>query len=188
MLAPKSSQNLLSYITGWLTVLGWQGFNASAAVLTATSIQGVVILTCPTYSPQSWHGTLMAWAVAVFALSINDLVSSIPAKIETLLLILHVVGFVAILTPLVYLAPHSSPQQVFTVFTNAGEWPTQGLSFFVGLTGLVFAFLGTDGAIHMSEEVKNASCAAINGSECAHQWGTWLRLPHRDGLLSRGHR
>lgn len=83
--------------------------------------------------------------------------SSVLAKIETLILILHIVGFVAILIPLVYLAPHSSPQQVFTVFANAGGWPTQGLSFFVGLVGLVFAFLGTDGVIHISEEIKNAA-------------------------------
>lgn len=157
MLAPKSSQNVLSYITGWLTVLGWQALSASAALLTATSIQGVVILACPTYNPKNWHGTLMAWAVAICALGINALVSTILAKMEALILILHIVGFVAIMVPLIYLAPHSSPQQVFTVFENAGEWATQGLSFFVGLTGLVFAFIGTDGAIHMSEEVKNAA-------------------------------
>ncbi|KAF6218105.1 hypothetical protein HO133_006063 [Letharia lupina] len=157
MLAPKSSQKILSYITGWLTVLGWQAQIASASYLTGTTIQGVVILTCPTYDPQRWHGTLLAWAVVICGLGINTLVSSILAKIETLILILHIVAFVAILIPLVYLGPHSSPQEVFTVFTNAGGWPTQGLSFFVGLVGPVFAFLGTDGAIHISEEVRNAA-------------------------------
>ena len=159
MLAPKSSQNILSYITGWLTVLGWQAQIAAGAYLTGTTIQGVVILACPTYEPKNWHGTLMAWAVVTCALGINTLVSSVLAKIEALILILHVVGFIAILIPLVYLAPHSSPQRVFTVFENAGSWPTQGLSFFVGLVGNVFAFIGTDGAIHMSEEVKNATLA-----------------------------
>ena len=114
-------------------------------------------MTSPTYNPKNWHGTLFAWAVVICSLGINTLVSSVLAKIEVMILILHIVGFVAILIPLVYLAPHSSPQQVFTVFMNAGGWPTQGLSFFVGLVGLVFAFLGTDGAIHMSEEVKNAA-------------------------------
>ncbi len=157
MLAPKSSQKILSYITGWLTVLGWQATIASASYLTGTSIQGVIILTSPTYNPQSWHGTLLTWAVVTLGLGINTLVSSVLAKIEALILILHVVGFVAILIPLVYLAPHTSPEQVLTVFMNSGGWPTQGLSFFVGLVGIVFAFIGTDGAIHMSEEVKNAA-------------------------------
>ena len=157
MLAPRSSQKILSYITGWLTVLGWQASMASAAFLTGTSIQGVVILTSPTYIPKSWHGTLLTWAVVICSLSVNTLVSSVLAKIETLVLILHIAGFLAILVPLVYLAPHSSPQEVFEVFANAGGWPTQGLSFFVGLVGFVFAFIGTDGAVHISEEVKNAA-------------------------------
>ncbi len=157
MLAPKSSQKILSYITGWLTVLGWQATIAAASYLTGTSIQGVIILTSPTYNPKSWHGTLLTWAVVILGLGINTLVSSILAKIEALILILHIVGFVAILIPLVYLAPHTSPEQVFTVFMNSGGWPTQGLSFFVGLVGIVFSFIGTDGAIHMSEEVKNAA-------------------------------
>lgn len=157
MLAPKSSQKILSYITGWLTVLGWQALIAAASYLTGTTVQGVVILTCPTYNPKNWHGTLMAWAVVIVSLAINTFVSTVLAKIETLILILHIVGFIAILIPLVYLAPHSSPHKVLTVFTNAGGWPTQGVSFFVGIIGLVFAFLGSDGAIHMSEEVKNAA-------------------------------
>ena len=93
----------------------------------------------------------------ICSLSINTLVSTVLAKIETLILILHIAGFLAILVPLVYLAPHSSPQEVFGVFVNAGGWPTQGVSFFVGIVGIVFAFVGTDGAIHISEEVKNAA-------------------------------
>ena len=157
MLAPKPLARVLSYITGWLTVLGWQAVITSASYLTGTGIQGVVILTVPSYDPKMWHGTLMTWAVAICAFGINTFVSTVLAKIETIVLVLHIVGFVALLIPLVYLAPHSSPRDVFTVFVNAGDWPTQTLSFFVGIIGIVFAFVGTDGAIHMSEEVKNAA-------------------------------
>ncbi|KAL9000335.1 MAG: hypothetical protein Q9169_001052 [Polycauliona sp. 2 TL-2023] len=59
--------------------------------------------------------------------------------------------------PLVYMAPHGSATDVFTLFVNAGGWQTTGLSFFVGIYGNVFSFLGTDAAIHMSEEIANAS-------------------------------
>ena len=159
MLAPKASARVLSYITGWLTVLGWQAAITAASYLTGTGIQGVVIVTVPNYNPKMWHGTLMTWAVVICAFGINTLVSTVLAKIEAIVLILHIVGFVALLIPLVYLAPHSSPRDVFTVFLNAGDWPTQTLSFFVGIIGIVFAFIGTDGAIHMSEEVKNAALA-----------------------------
>jgi len=50
----------------------------------------------------------------------------------------------------------ASAQQVFTEFSNGGAWPTQGLSFFIGLIGSVFAMFGCDAAVHMSEEVSNA--------------------------------
>ena len=41
------------------------------------------------------------------------------------------------------LAPaKASTHDVFTDFLNGGAWPTDGLSFFVGLVGSVFAMFG----------------------------------------------
>lgn len=59
--------------------------------------------------------------------------------------------------PLVYLAPHGNAHDVFATFLNLGGWDTQALSFFVGLSGNAFAFLGADCVYHMSEEIKNAT-------------------------------
>lgn len=42
-------------------------------------------------------------------------------------------------------------------FINGENWPNDGLSFFVGLLGNVYAFFGADGAIRMSEEIQNAA-------------------------------
>ena len=68
--------------------------------------------------------------------------SRLLPKVEGLILILHLLGFFSIFIPLVYMAPHGRAVDVFTAFLNEGGWPTQGLSFFVGLIGNVFAFLG----------------------------------------------
>ncbi|KAK6597771.1 amino acid transporter [Botrytis cinerea] len=100
---------------------------------------------------------LLFWAVILFAVSINTIVSSLLPKFEGLILILHICGFFAILITLVILGPHDTSKDVFTVWLNSGGWSTQGLSFFVGLTGNVFAFVGADGAFHMSEEIRNPS-------------------------------
>lgn len=54
-------------------------------------------------------------------------------KLEGLILILHVSAFFAVLIPLVFMAPHTDPKTVFTVFINGGNWPTTGVSFMVGL-------------------------------------------------------
>lgn len=77
------------------------------------------------------------------------------------MLVVHVLGFFAILIPLVYVSPplgnsissgetellqmapqKASAHDVFTVFSNGGAWPSQGLSFFVGLIGTVYAMFG----------------------------------------------
>lgn len=64
-------------------------------------------------------------------------------KFEGGLLILHILGFFAVLIPLLTLGPKGDTKEVFTTFYNLGEWPTQGLSFCIGIMGSVFAFVGT---------------------------------------------
>lgn len=142
MLAPPSCAKFLSYITGWLTVTGWQGTVASGGYLTGTLIQGLIALTVPSYSGTGWQGTLLYWAVIFFAVFINTVVSNLLPKFEGLILVLHIIGFFVILIPLVILAPHDSATDVFAVWLNRGNFPTQGVSFFVGLIGNVFAFVG----------------------------------------------
>ena len=142
MLAPSSCRKFFSYITGWLTVGGWLATFASAGYLTGTLIQGLVALTVPAYLPRSWHSTLLYWAVVFVAVFINTVVSSLLPAFEVTILVLHIVGFFAILIPLVVLGPHGNASDVFGTFLNQGGLPTQGLSFFVGLLGNVFAFVG----------------------------------------------
>ncbi|KAM3496866.1 hypothetical protein MY10362_009764 [Beauveria mimosiformis] len=160
MLAPRRCAKFLSYITGWLAVGGWQGSVASSAFLTGTMIQGMIAMNnVETYVPQPYQGTLLFWAIMLFAVFINAIVSSALPKFEGLILILHVLGFFAILIPMVSLGYHGDPQQGFTEFRNGGGWPTQGLSFMVGLIGNVFAFVGVDAAFHMSEKTLNSAVA-----------------------------
>ena len=148
---------VLTYVEGWFTVLGWQAFVASAGFLCGTMLQGLVVLTDASYVPHPYHGVLFFWASIVFSVIINTLVSSWLPKFEGVILVLHILGFFAILLPLVILGPHDTADDVFKTFVNGGMWPTNGLSFFVGLLGNVFAFFGADGAIHMSEEIQNAT-------------------------------
>ncbi|KAI1844989.1 hypothetical protein JX265_008426 [Neoarthrinium moseri] len=157
MMAPTSYRRFLSFITGWLTLTGWQAATASGAYLTGTAIQGLILLTHPDYldTMQNWHGTLFFWAVLILGYSINTALSSMLAKFEGLVLVLHIIGFFAIIFPLVFLSEHTPSDVVWNDWLNLGEWPTQGLSLCIGILGNVFAFVGGDGAIHMSEEVRN---------------------------------
>ncbi|EED14466.1 conserved hypothetical protein [Talaromyces stipitatus ATCC 10500] len=99
MLSPPKVQKLLSYVIGWLMVVGWQAAAASEGYLVGSLIQGMIIMNNGEYSPQPYQGTLLLWASIFFAVFINSVLSSALPKIEGLLLILHVLGFFAILIP-----------------------------------------------------------------------------------------
>lgn len=144
MLAPRSCSKFLSYITGWLTLAGWQGTSASAGFLTGTMLQGLVVFTSATYTPQKWQGTLILWLCIFVAVFINTVVSSMLPKLEGMILVLHILGFCAILITLVTFGAHNDAAHVFLEFRNEGQWPTQTLSWFVGLLGCVFSFAGKD--------------------------------------------
>ena len=98
------------------------------------------------------------------AILINTSASKILPKIESFILLLHILGFFAVCIPLVHvgtccdqclslmtnweqLAPEKvSAHDVFTVFENGGGWPTTTVSVFVGLLGSVFATYGNESA------------------------------------------
>ena len=150
---------------GWLTVSGWVAAITAGAFFVGSLIQAVVIQNHPDFTLTGWQGTLLFYAVLLLCVTINTASSKALPVIEILVLILHIIGFFAILIPLVYLAPHSDAKSVFTLFSNGGGWNTQALSFFIGLNGNAVAFLGksavqkipsrlmlyagTDGAVHV---------------------------------------
>lgn len=152
MLAPSNCQKFLGYITGWLTVTGWQATLASAGLLTGTLIQNIVLLTHPGYQEhmKNWHGTLLLWAVLLLIYAINTSLPTLFVKFEGYAFILHILGFFAVLLPLVFLSEKTPSKDVWDNFLNLGDWHTQGLSFCIGIVGTVFAFVGADAAVHVS--------------------------------------
>lgn len=162
MLSPPSSRKFLGYMTGWLTTAGWLALVTSAAYLTGTMVQGLISLTRPSYlsEMQNWHGTLLLWAIVLFCYGINTAFGSLLAKFEGVVLVLHICGFFAILFPLIFVGEHSDSETVFDNFLNLGGWQTQGLSFCIGLIGNAFAFLGSDGVIHVRTPYEAASSTA----------------------------
>ena len=155
--SPRKYQKFMSYVVGWLCVLGWQTGAANTAFLAGTQIQGLAILNYPNYVPQRWHGTLLTFAVASFSVFFNTfLVKKLPL-VEGIVLIIHIFGFFAVLVTLWVLGPRGNASEVFTTFNDYGEWGNDGLSALVGILAVMIPLLGADGAVHMSEELRDAS-------------------------------
>ncbi|RAL03503.1 choline transport protein [Aspergillus ibericus CBS 121593] len=156
MMAPRWCQKYISFLTGWLIVIGWLGAFTSTCYLSASEIQGLVVLNHASYVAEPWQAVLLFWAIVAFAVFVNVVASTMLPKFEGFVLILHLVGFFAIIIPLLYLGEHNPASEVFGQFANEGGFPTQGLSFMVGMVGNMFAFTGADAAVHMSEEIHDA--------------------------------
>lgn len=137
-----STLSLTCPCTGWLTVWGWQATLASVYYLAATQIQGLITLTQSSYNAKPWHAVLLFWASMVFTIFVNTVIGKYLPKFEGFILILHILGFFAILLPLAILQPHQNASEVFKTFLNTGDWPTQGLSFMIGIIGSVYTFTG----------------------------------------------
>lgn len=160
-LYPAKWKKFVSYFTGWQLVCAWQADLAAVFYLCGTILQGLIILNYPSYNAQNWHGTLLLWAVILVGILFNTLLARLLPWVEGSILIIHIVGFFIVMIPLVYLGPHNSAHDVFAQYLTLGGY-SPGLSWFVGLITTVFGFLGADGAIHMSEEVKKARTAVPN--------------------------
>ena len=155
LLAPRRFAIIFSWFAGWITAFTRIAATASVAFLAGTLIQGLIILNYSTYSPQQWHCTLLYWAVIFFIVLINIYGNRAFPYIKMVAFILHVVFFFALLIPMMYLAPQSSPDFVFRSFKIEG-WANNGVSWFIGLLTSTYALSGVDGASHTSKFTANS--------------------------------
>ncbi|RAK80052.1 putative GABA permease [Aspergillus fijiensis CBS 313.89] len=171
--APEPLRRSFSWAVGWIGTFGWVSFTASAPYLSAGMVQGLVVLTRETYQPQRWHVSLIYWAMVGLATVLNVWGSRLLSLVEAISLLIHLVGFVAILIAVWVCAPATNDAHfVFTTFINSTGWSSDGLAWCLGMLSSCYVLTGYDGAIHLCEEMANATTAvpycmlgslAING-------------------------
>ena len=142
ILSPPWCRKFLSYTAGWMTNIAYQAFVSAVIYTNASLIQGLIILNYPDYDAQLWHATLIFYAITGWAIFANTVLGRILPRVESLLLILFVLGFFGVLIPLAYLAPHRTASEVFGQFQNLGGWDTMTLSVFIGWFTSLSSFIG----------------------------------------------
>lgn len=88
--------------TAWIVICGWMAILAGGGYIVGTQIEAVIQLNNPSFAPQRWQGTLLFWAAVVLAVLINTVFGKLLPPIEATMLVVHVLGFFAVLIPLVY--------------------------------------------------------------------------------------
>ncbi|KAI7158396.1 amino acid permease [Hortaea werneckii] len=158
--APKSQQHFLSFLVGWLAALGWQALIATTAYAASVLILALAALYHPTYLPQNWHQSLLMIGIGCLGTLANTFGARKLPRLEYVVLAVHIVGFFCILIPLWVVRPlgeKASAGEVFGSFRNLGGWETLGTACYVGSITATGAFAGSDAAVHLAEETRDAS-------------------------------
>ncbi|GAB1739310.1 hypothetical protein NU219Hw_g4054t1 [Hortaea werneckii] len=158
--APKSQQHFLSFLVGWLAALGWQALIATTAYAASVLILALAALYHPAYLPQNWHQSLLMIGIGCLGTLANTFGAKKLPLLEYVVLAVHVVGFFCILIPLWVVRPlgeKASAGEVFGSFRNLGGWESIGTACYVGSITATGAFAGSDAAVHLAEETRDAS-------------------------------
>ncbi|KAH6838420.1 amino acid permease-like protein [Alternaria rosae] len=143
--APPSFQKSLSYIVGWAAAVGWVSGIPACAQMLSSLVIGMVLLAYPDAQiGELWHVTLLMMLWLFLMIGFNIFLAQHLPLAEGIVLVLHVFAFFAFLILFWTMAERLPAEEVFTTWTNGGEWSSR-------------ARVCSDAGAHMSEELKDAS-------------------------------
>ncbi|KAL4873647.1 hypothetical protein BDV12DRAFT_207489 [Aspergillus spectabilis] len=153
ILSPKKTRRYSAYIVGWLSVLAWWITTCSGISLAAVVMTGIANFCYPRFVASQWHAYLTYVAVS-FVTIIPVFVASKKISIFTqctlyLSLAAYLVFFI------VTLAMHNEVQPAsFLLESGQGTsgW-NEGTAWVLAISNSMYSFGGTDGVIHISEEL-----------------------------------
>lgn len=158
-LATGRFRPFLSYVVGWAVLFGEISMSSSCALNSAGIIESFVNVTHPDFVWPSW----LTWVIySLFLLGPylqNFFPRSLPAS--NVLGAIWTVGFgFAWAISFLVLAPKQDAEFVFTFFVNNSGYTSNGWVFIMSLYTPIFGLYGTDGILHLVEEIDNPSRVA----------------------------
>lgn len=147
----------LTDLVGWMCALAWQSYVPGAANICASALQALAVVATGTYVPEAWHLVLMTILICSFAILFNIFLARKLPGIEAAVFTLYILGFIAFFIVLLAMGSRSSAEEIFTNFQDNAGWGSIGTACFVGVSGPVITLIGADSAVHLAEELKDAS-------------------------------
>ncbi|KAF8243958.1 amino acid transporter [Wilcoxina mikolae CBS 423.85] len=147
---------ILSWVCGWINVVGWVFGVGAVGSLAAIMIMGMASTMNPTYVMEDWHIFLVYIALSLVVFSINAFANRLLPSINRAALLWSLIGFVVIaITALASAAPKfQTGSLVFGGVINKTAWPT-GLAWMIGLLQGTLSLIGYDAPAHLAEEIPN---------------------------------
>ncbi|KAL4903419.1 hypothetical protein BDW74DRAFT_168947 [Aspergillus multicolor] len=156
LLAPKKSRRFAGYIIGWMSVVAWWITTSSGISLAATTLAGIINFFDPSFTAEQWQIYLFFAAFAVMTIIPVFVASKKVAFICQITLLMSVVGVTITLFVPVGMHEHvRSGSFLVSPGTGVETGWGPGISWMLGICNAMYAFGGTDGALHIAEEMQN---------------------------------
>ncbi|KAF2717936.1 amino acid transporter [Polychaeton citri CBS 116435] len=156
-ISPPRFQKQLSYAVGWMAALGWQVGLPACSYVFAQQILALITVCDETYIIRGWHGSLMTIASATITIVLSIFVMQKLTLAEGIAVVVHCFGFVVFLTVLWVMGPKAKAYDTFFHFEDQNGWGNLGVASLAGLIGPISTFIGGDSAVHLAEELQDAS-------------------------------
>ncbi|KAL2040341.1 hypothetical protein N7G274_006784 [Stereocaulon virgatum] len=153
ILAPTKHKKFAAFVIGWMTLLGWWVITCSGVSLCAVSVAGMINFWHPSWEAARWQIYLI-YLVTIFITAGPLFLSpkSVP-KITQATLFLSVSGFVIVFILLLALKKQTRPASFITESGLGTSGWSDGTAWMIGIGNALYAYGGTDGAIHIAEEI-----------------------------------
>lgn len=153
-LAPVSIRRFLSYLTGWFVLLGEISTSAACAMNNASIVGSLVQLTYPSYTQERYQ-TWLFYTAFLFLAAVCCTSQKYLPHISVLGAVITAVGGVVWAASFLALSPKASAEFALRTFINNSGYASTGWVAIMSLYTPLYALYGTDGILHIVEEIKN---------------------------------
>ncbi|CAD0058370.1 unnamed protein product, partial [Aureobasidium pullulans] len=151
--AGKRCQSFLSYIAGYMTLIGWQCGNASGIFLTGSLIQCIITIYRPENGAIMWQTVVFLLPCVAFVILVNITADSLVSVVGQVASLLEADNRQVIMW---VLSPHLPTDRALFRIENT-EWSSTALAMLAGQANMNYSCSYSDSPVHLSEEVQDAA-------------------------------
>ena len=164
-----------------MSTLAWLASQTSGPFLTMTLIQVMINVTRPDYAFTNWQYTLACLAFIASTVFFNTWAAKTLPLLEAGALWIHLFGFLVVIIPLWVLAPKELCLTMCSLsFVNDSGYSNMGTAVLLNQVYSLYCILGSDTAVHISEEVEGTPASLYHAACGGPTLSTFYhRLDHR---------
>ncbi|KAL4886414.1 choline transporter [Aspergillus karnatakaensis] len=153
ILSPKYTRRYSAYIVGWLSILSWWIATCSGISLAAVVMTGIANFCVPEFVATQWQIYLTYVAVSLVSIIPNFAVPNKMSVVTQCTLYLSLAGFLVFFIVTLVMHENVQPESfILERHDSASGW-NEGTAWMLAISNAMYSFGGTDGAIHISEEL-----------------------------------